>query len=145
MAKRSAKRVGSSNTLAKPAFRVFLSHATADKWIATRICEAIDSLGVTTFRDDRDIEGGGDIPERIRLELSQAHELVVFITPNSANRPWVLIEVGAYWMANPNGRIVPVLYCVKADSIPELIKNHRAIDLNFDFEQYLHELRVRAT
>ncbi|MBI1918829.1 MAG: toll/interleukin-1 receptor domain-containing protein [Planctomycetes bacterium] len=44
---------------AKP-YRVFVSHATADKWIAKTLCEKIEGVGATTFRDDRDINGGDD-------------------------------------------------------------------------------------
>jgi hypothetical protein len=39
-------------------YQVFVSHATADKWIARVICEKLEQVGATTFRDDRDIAGG---------------------------------------------------------------------------------------
>ena len=39
----------------RPAYQVFVSHATADKWIATVVCEKIEATGATSFRDDRDI------------------------------------------------------------------------------------------
>ncbi len=48
-------------------YRIFVSHATVDKWVAKVICERLDAAGVTTFRDDRDIDGGDKIPERIRI------------------------------------------------------------------------------
>jgi hypothetical protein len=32
----------------------------------TTICEKIKAAGATTFRDDRDIGGGDDIPEAVR-------------------------------------------------------------------------------
>ncbi len=50
---------------AKPAYRVFVSHATADKWVARMICEKIEAVGAITFRDDRDIEGGDSIPKSL--------------------------------------------------------------------------------
>ena len=42
---------------AKP-YQVFISHATTDKWLAKVLCEKIEATGATTFRDDRDIQGG---------------------------------------------------------------------------------------
>jgi len=81
---------------AKP-YQVFVSHATADKWLATTLCEKIEQAGAATFRDDRDIDGGDDIPERIRAAIKRSRELVVLLTPHSVNRPWVLPEVGAAW------------------------------------------------
>ena len=77
-------------------YQVFVSHATPDKWVARTICEKIDGvLGAKTFRDDRDIDGGDDIPERLRMEIERSAELIVLLTPISVNRPWVLLEVGA--------------------------------------------------
>jgi hypothetical protein len=75
--------------------RVFVSHATADKWLARTLCEKIESAGATTFRDDRDIDGGDDIPDSIRVAIGECHEVLVLLTPVSVSRPWVLMEVGA--------------------------------------------------
>jgi hypothetical protein len=74
---------------------VFLSHATADKWLAKTLCEKIESVGAQTFRDDRDIAGGDDIPDSIRDAIEQCNEIVVLLTPASVNRTWVLMEIGA--------------------------------------------------
>ncbi len=60
-----AKRKSSGKPAVKP-YQVFISHATADKWLARVICEKIEAIGAATFRDDRDILGGDDIPEEIR-------------------------------------------------------------------------------
>lgn len=78
-------------------YQVFLSHATADKWIARTICEKLEAAGVGTFRDDRDIDGGDDIPDAIRREIWRSDEMIVLITPLSVYRQWVLLEVGAGW------------------------------------------------
>ncbi len=77
------------------AYQIFVSHATADKWLAVTLCEKREEAGPTTFRDDRDIDGGDDIPERIHVAIKRSRELVLLLTPNSVNRPWVLLEVGA--------------------------------------------------
>ncbi len=79
---RSAKGKGGS----KPKYQVFVSHATADKWVATTFCEKIEETGASTFRDDRDIHGGDDIPEEIRAQIKQSRELVVLLTPKSVDR-----------------------------------------------------------
>jgi hypothetical protein len=39
-------------------------------------------------------------------------------------------------------RILPVLYHVGMDPIPEMIKDRKAVDLN-DFDEYLNEVRRR--
>lgn len=125
-------------------YQVFISHATADKWIAKTICEKIEEQGAQTFRDDRDIDGGDDIPEAIRLQIKQSREMVVLLTPSSVKRPWVTLEVGAAWGWSRKIRIISVLCHVDVDPIPGMIKNKKAISLN-EFDHYLVELRNRVT
>ncbi|GIW79435.1 MAG: hypothetical protein KatS3mg105_1242 [Gemmatales bacterium] len=127
----------------KPKYQVFVSHATSDKWIAVVFCEKIEAVGASTFRDDRDLNGGDDIPEQIRLQIKQSQELVVLLTPDSVDRPWVLLEVGAAWGSRKDFRIVPVLYHVTVDAIPDIIKGKKAYLLN-DFDEYLRELEKRV-
>jgi hypothetical protein len=66
MAKKNPpSRKGTRRNRDKP-YQVFVAHATADKWLAKVVCEKIEGTGASTFRDDRDIDGGDDIPEAIR-------------------------------------------------------------------------------
>ena len=122
---------------------MFVSHATADKWIATTFCEKIDVLGASRFRDDRDINGGDDIPEEIRRQIKVSRELVILLTPESIDRPWILLEVGAAWGWRKNYRIVPVLCHVTVEAIPDIIKGKKAFHLN-EFDHYLKELHKRV-
>ncbi len=124
-------------------YQVFISHATTDKWIAKTLCEKIESTGATTFRDDRDINGGDDIPEEIRRQIKQSREMLVLLTPQSVGRIWVALEVGGAWCWSKKIRIILVMYHVSADPIPDMIKNKKAIPLN-DFDQYLSDLKERV-
>ncbi len=120
-------------------YPIFISHASADKWVARMVCERLEAAGAKAFRDDRDIDGGDRIPEEIIRQITRCREFVVLLTPRSVDRPWVLLEVG---MALRNGRrtrIVPVLYHVGVDPIPEMIKDRKAIDLN-QFDDYVAEV-----
>jgi len=130
------------STKLKP-YQVFVSHATTDKWLAASVCEKIESVGATTFRDDRDIDGGDDIPETIRSEIKRSRELVVLLTPNSANRPWVLIEVGAAWGWSKSMRITAIMCHVDVDPIPGMIKSKKAININ-ECPNFLAELKSRV-
>ena len=142
MAKRGAK--GSIRVPRKrKEYQVFLSHATADKWLARAICEKIESTGATTFRDDRDIQGGDDIPEEIRPQIKSSREMVVIVSPESVNRPWVLLEVGAAWGRSRGMKIVTVLVHVSVDIIPDMLKNKKALPLN-EFDNYLVDLAKRV-
>jgi hypothetical protein len=135
-------RASRKSKRSKP-YQVFISHATDDKWIAKTLCEKIETVGAATFRDDRDIDGGDDIPEEIRRQIKQSREMIVLLTPRSVGRMWVALEVGGAWCWSKSVRIVLVMYHVSVDPIPDMIKNKKAIALN-DFDQYLTELRERV-
>jgi hypothetical protein len=67
----------------------------------------------------------------------------LLLTPDSIERPWVLLEVGAAWGRRKNYRIVPVLCHVWFDAIPDIIEGKKAFHIN-DFDKYLAELQRRV-
>jgi hypothetical protein len=106
-------------------YRVFVSHATPDKWVARTICEQIDAVpGASSFRDDRDIGGGEPIPSVIRNEIRAADELLVGM---------------AFLLNKP---IVPIWYNVPVTSF-SFLATYRGHLLN-DFPEYLEALRARV-
>ncbi len=121
--------------------RVFISHATGDKWIARVICEKIEAIpGVVAFRDDRDIAGGDHIPEVLLTEMERSNEMLLLMTAISHTRQWVVMEVA---MAKAfRKRIVPICYNASVDHIPTIAMT-RAFQLN-DFDSYLADLRSRV-
>ncbi len=138
------KKVRRAGTLVGDAdYQIFISHATADKWIARVICEKLEAAGASTFRDDRDINGGDDIPQELRRQIRRSKELLVLLTPKSVDRQWVMIEIGAAWVLRKNFPIVAVLYHVDFGAIPELLKSVKAYPLN-DFDQYLADIERRV-
>lgn len=100
-----------------------------------------ESLQVKTFLDEKDIEGGDSIPEEIRESIQKCDELLVLLSPYSVDRPWVLIEIGAAWGLNK--RIVAITDKISPADMPDVIEQHKAIDLN-DFENYLDQFVARA-
>ena len=135
-------KASGKKTPAKP-YQVFISHATTDKWLAKVLCEKIEATGATAFRDDRDIQGGDDIPEEMRRQIKKSKEVLVLLTPQSVGRPWVILELGAAWGWSNRIRILLIMYHVSVDSIPDMMKNKKAIPLN-DFDQYANELAERV-
>ncbi len=140
MAKKGADAKGAARHKRKP-YLVFLSHATADKYLATLLCERIEAAGVNAFRDDRDIGGGDSIPDTIKKTIQQSDELVVLLTPQSLTRDWVRFEIGMAFAMDC--RIVPIFYHVAPEDAPAIIKDNRGFHLN-DFGSYLDNLQKRV-
>jgi hypothetical protein len=143
MAEKKPKAKAIAKKVDRKPYQVFVSHATADKWIARIVCEKIEATGATTFRDDRDIDGGDDIPDEIRRQIKRSREIVVILTPESVNRQWVTLEVGAAWLSSKLKRIIILLCHVSVDPIPPMLKSKKAIHLN-DLDSYLGELAHRV-
>lgn len=57
-------------------YKVFISHAGTDTWVARKIEADIANLGADTFLDEADIEIGEDFEERILEEICAPHPLV---------------------------------------------------------------------
>mgnify|MGYP005837776755 CR=1 FL=1 len=127
-------------------YKVFISHAGTDTWVARKIEADIANLGADTFLDEADIEIGEDFEERILEEIEKSDELLVLLTPWSLERPYIWIEIGALW--SHRKRIVGVLYGISAQEIsahkywPTLLKRISLIEIN-DFDRYLDELNRR--
>ena len=131
----------------RPSYRVFVSHAGDDNWLAQQIANGIEGCGATAFLDRRDITAGDDFKARIRDEMPRCQELLALFTPWSRTRAWVRHEIG---MADALGkRIVCVLYKVSLDDFrrdgdglgPLEVLN--MIDIN-GLDGYFKSLTMRA-
>jgi hypothetical protein len=126
-------------------YLVFISHSTADRWIAKQMANLIEAKGrrhgVKTFLDEKDIEGGQSITEEIKKNLKACDEFVVLLSQDSIKRPWVLIEIGGALLLDK--LIVAIIYKLKPNEMPDVIVQHKAIDLN-SFDVYLEQLLKRA-
>ena len=131
----------------KREYRVFVSHASDDLWVAEQIAKSIESCGANTFLDRRDIAAGDNFKERIQKEISNCNELLALFTPWSRRRAWVRHEIG---MADVlRKRIVCVFYKVSiADFDGEEDGRGPLDDLNIvdinDLNTYLKALSKRA-
>jgi len=126
--------------------KVFISHSSTDTWIAEQIAAAIRRCGAETFLDQADIKHGDDFEEKILQAADDSTELIVLLTPWSINRPYVWLEIGAFWARRK--RMVGVLHGVTAkdlstdERIPVALKRLNMINLN-DIESYLTQLDER--
>ena len=129
-------------------YRVFVSHAWSDLWVAQQIERRIqEDAGAETFIDAFDIAKGDDFEDRIFDEMRRTQELVVLLTPWSVDRHWLWVEIGA---ARANGcRIVPVLSHISLDEIDRgggttFLRAKNALDIN-EFDSYVKQLKRRVS
>jgi hypothetical protein len=127
---------------------IFVSHSSADTWVAKQIAREIELRGGTPFLDEAQVDAGADFEEDILNFLEKAHELVVLLTPWALERPYVWAEIGAAW-----GRRIPIvalLLGITANElqarpgVPILLKKRDLLQLN-EIDTYLDQLAVRVS
>lgn len=127
---------------------VFVSHSSADTWVARQIAREIEARGAVPFLDEAEIDVGADFEEDILTFLERADELVVLLTPWALERPYVWAELGAAW-----GRRIPIAALLHGitpgelqsrPGVPVLLKRRNLVSLN-EIDIYLDQLAQRTT
>ncbi len=122
--------------------KIFISHSSYDKWIARQLSSQLTDRGHETFLDEKDIDTGDSIYDSLQTHLADCDELLILISPVSLKSHWVFIEIGG---AKALGkRIVPLLFHVEANEIPQPISQLLARDIN-EIEKYYAELDQRTS
>ncbi|MBL8877656.1 MAG: toll/interleukin-1 receptor domain-containing protein [Phycisphaerales bacterium] len=128
-------------------YRVFLSHAATDSWVARQLRRSMIEQGAAVFLDEASIAIGADFEQKIRQSLRRSNELVVLLTPWALERHYVWVEIGAAWgMGMP---IIAVLHGVtprqlsELPNTPVLLKRRNLIELN-EIDRYLVQLKRRV-
>ena len=106
-----------------PARAVFLSYASQDAKVATRICEAMRAAGIEVWFDQSELRGGDAWDQKIRREIHECALFIPVISTNTAARhegyfrlEWDLADQRTHMIARNRAFIVPV--CV--DTTPEI-------------------------
>ena len=129
-------------------YKVFVSHGSADIWVAEQIAKNIESHGGKAFLDERDVPKGGNFKRIIHQKIEESNELFVLFTPWSVQRSWVWIEVGAAWVLDRH--MVAVLYGLSIDEFIQesggrgVFDDTSIVNLN-DVAHYFEELTARIS
>jgi hypothetical protein len=90
--------------------KAFLSYASEDAQLARKIAEALMQGGVDTWWDAWSIASGDSIRQRIDEGIGDCTHFIVLLTPRSASKPWVNIEIDAGLVRKLGGstRFIPL-------------------------------------
>jgi hypothetical protein len=124
---------------ARSPYVVFISHSSADRWIARKMAEGVEALGAQAWLDEKDLVGGDIIADEIRRGIDDCDEAIVLVSHKSVNSQWVVFEIGAVW--GQHKRVTPVLNNIGPEAMAPM-REVRAIDLN-EFDEFLIQLRRR--
>jgi hypothetical protein len=118
---------------------VFISHASCDEWVAKQIARRIEQFKVKL--------GDEDFEDRLLEALDQCSELIVLLTPEALQRPYVWMELGAVWKTRKRASVILYRLAVedlrKRSEVPLFLLKSELIDINRDTERFLKQLQAR--
>lgn len=141
--KKRAKKaaiVQKGRTKSEVAYQVFISHSSADAWIARQMAKEIRAMKIGVWLDEKDLVGGDKLDETIWAGIRACHETVVLVSPKSLKSDWVIGEIAATSILSK--RVTPILHYVTPNSF-KFASQVKMIELN-QFEQFLLQLKQRA-
>ena len=90
--------------------KVFISHAHTDGALVAQITEALQRSGLEVWDADREILPGDNWAGEVARALDESQAMVVLLTPDAANSPWVKREIEyALGAKNYANRLFPVV------------------------------------
>ncbi len=113
--------------------KVFLSHIHEEEDVAQYLKEQIEKnfLGtITVFvaGDYRSIEPGADWFNKIVDGIKESKIVLILVSSESANRPFINFEAGGAWLASK--RVIPLCHSgMVPESLPEPMRRLQAINL----------------
>ncbi|HZS10017.1 MAG TPA: toll/interleukin-1 receptor domain-containing protein [Blastocatellia bacterium] len=72
---------------------IFISHASRDDEFVKALRLALAGQGLTVWVDSRDLRGGNKLGREINEAIEQARQVIVVLSPNTINSPWVRKEI----------------------------------------------------
>jgi hypothetical protein len=78
---------------ATPGYSTFISHASDDRQIATKVCEQLEASGFRCWMAPRDVRPGQDYPEEIIRGIELSKSLVLILSKKANESSFVRAEV----------------------------------------------------
>ena len=100
--------------------KAFLCHASEDKALVEQVYLRLKEtyLEIEPWLDKYEIIGGDDLIETIHAAISDADKFLIFLSPNSVDKPWVRTELRKALADEINGVKPEFIIPIKVGSIP---------------------------
>jgi hypothetical protein len=120
-------------------YKVFISSTYRDIDVARDLARRIMEAGVRVFPVDQTSAPEDSRARSVTRSLREADEVIVILTDNSVNSPWVLYEMGA--ASGLHKRVTPLVVNVEDSQLPPFAKKFVRFS---ELPSYIAELAKRA-
>lgn len=120
--------------------QVFISYASEDKELATKISRLLESVGLRVWLDESHIMPADNWAERISQALKESRAMVVLVSPAAVNSERVRREIEfALGAKEYSGRLLPVFVGprerIPRDRLPWILLRLEGIELTDQAEE----------
>ncbi|XP_004295219.1 PREDICTED: TMV resistance protein N-like [Fragaria vesca subsp. vesca] len=137
----SASLPSSSSAVLECKYDVFLSFRGPDtrKGITFDIYDRLNTRGIKTFMDDRDLEVGDAISPTLIAAIKESRFAIVVLSQNYAFSTWCLEELREICLSMEDNRILPLFYNVD----PTDVRYHKKGSFKEAFSKHVKSGRHR--
>jgi hypothetical protein len=109
-------------------YDAFISYFSGDRDFIGRLERDLALREFHVWRDEREIEVGDSITDKIQSSLSDSYAFIIVLSPEAMNRPWVKEELRAAYAQRLGGnfKILPVLH--RECNIPPFLADYKYAD-----------------
>jgi hypothetical protein len=122
-------------------YKVFISSSYKDLDLARDLAKRLEETGVKVSSTEKSGESGGRLSKQVTKDLSNADEVVIILSDESVDSPWLMFELGA--ASSLRKRVTPIIVGVESNRLPSLIKSMKYIRYP-QLEEYISDLEKRA-
>jgi hypothetical protein len=122
-------------------YKIFISSSSKDLDLAKDLAKRLEETGVNVSSAERGVRPSEVFSNQITKQLSSVDEVVVILTENSVNSPWLMFELGA--ASSLKKRVTPLIVGVETSKLPSLIRNMSYIKYP-DLAKYIEDLKERT-
>jgi ABC-type multidrug transport system ATPase subunit len=115
-------------------FDAFLSYAGADSELASWLHTRLEASGLRVFFDKYDLEPGTLSASGLAAAVRHSTYFVPLVTATFAQRKWPLYEIESALSHAPVGKVIPVLYGVALNQMPDVLRPFTALTIARDGE-----------
>jgi hypothetical protein len=121
--------------------KVFISHSSKDKLVATQLAVDLSNAGHYPWLDSWEILAGDSIPNKIAVGIKDCDFVLVKLSKYSVNSNWVEREWEAkYWDEVNAGEIKVIPVLLEECEIPQLLKTKKYANFTWDYATGLDEV-----
>lgn len=122
-------------------YKIFISSSLRDADLAHDLAKRLDKAGLKVITTSGSVDAGENIKSKINKELRKADEIIVILTKNSVNSPWLFVEIG--YASSLDKHVTPLIQGIESKELPEIIKQMNYVKYA-DLDRYISKLQQRV-